>query len=136
MPYLLDTNTCIAYINQSSPVLSKHLLSQSPDDIFICDITKYELYYRVYESAGSVENFKVLDVMFEEFESLPFDGNAAMICGSIRPALKSKGSPIGAYDLQIAAIAISNNLTLISHNTKEFQRLPGLALVDWFQKRS
>ena len=131
MPYLLDTNTCIAYINQSSPNVSKQLFAQASGDVFICDIVKYELYYGAYKSARTSRNLETLSALFEEFASFPFDSNAARICGATRADLKSKGNPIGVYDLQIAAIAISNGLTLVTHNTKEFQRVPGLTLVDW-----
>lgn len=65
---------------------------------------------------------------------MPFNSDAARVCGAIKAYLESKGNMIGAHDLQIAAIAISNNLTLVSHNTKEFQRVPGLALIDWLQE--
>lgn len=92
---------------------------------------KYELYYGAYKSDRSSENLKTLELMYEEFASLPFDGAAASICGSIRASLESRGSLIGAYDLQIAAIAISNSLTLVTHNVKEFQRVPGLVYEDW-----
>jgi tRNA(fMet)-specific endonuclease VapC len=63
--------------------------------------------------------------------SLPFDGQAAAICGRLRSQLKAAGTPIGSYDLQIAAIALTHNLTLITHNTGEFSRVEGLHLEDW-----
>lgn len=95
MPYLLDTNTCIAYINQSSPAVSKHLLAQAPNDIFICDVVKYELYYGAYKSTRIAENIEILNALFEEFVSLPFDSDAAKVCGMIRVDLQAKGTPIG-----------------------------------------
>ena len=65
--------------------------------------------------------------------SLPFEAKAAQICGQIRAKLQAKETPIGAYDLQIAAIALANNLTLVTHNTREFERIENLALEDWEQ---
>ena len=61
---------------------------------------------------------------------MPFDDAAAEICGRIRAALASAGTPIGPYDLQIASIALANNLTLVTHNTRGFSRVPGLLLED------
>ena len=66
-----------------------------------------------------------------DLTSLPFEAKAAQICGQIRVKLQAKGTPIGAYDLQIAAIALANNLTLVTHNTREFERIENLALEDW-----
>ena len=63
--------------------------------------------------------------------SLPFDDQSALIFGEIRAQLAANGTPIGAYDLQIAAIALANNLILVTHNTKEFSRIPQLQLEDW-----
>lgn len=131
MLYLLDTNTCIAYLNRSSQAVYDHLLEQSPEDVCICDVVKYELYYGAYKGTRTEQNIEKLRVLFGEFVSLPFEGEAAEICGAIRAELQAKGTPIGAYDFQIAAIALANNLTLVTHNTKEFERVPGLSLVDW-----
>ena len=65
------------------------------------------------------------------FVSLPFDDAAATIFGEIRSSLAAKGTPIGPYDLQIAAIALANNLILVTHNTREFSRIADLKLEDW-----
>ncbi|MDP1709482.1 MAG: PIN domain-containing protein, partial [Candidatus Komeilibacteria bacterium] len=63
--------------------------------------------------------------------SLPFDGNAAREFGEIRAYLARQGTPIGPYDLQIAAIAKVHDLILVTHNTREFSRVLGLRLEDW-----
>ena len=68
---------------------------------------------------------------FNEFVSLPFNGEAAYICGRIRAELNKKGTPIGFYDIQIASIAIANNLVLLTHNVREFERVEGLQYEDW-----
>ncbi len=131
MLYLLDTNTCIAYLNRRNQAVYDNFLAQSPENICVCDVVKYELYYGAYRSDRIAENLENLEILFTELVSLPFDGEAAKICGTIRADLQSKGTPIGAYDFQIAAIAIANNLTLVTHNTREFERVSGLSLVDW-----
>ena len=131
MIYLLDTNTCIRYINRYSESIVNRLQHLSPDDIALCDIVKFELYYGAYNSSRIESNLEILREFFQEFTSLPFDGQAAAICGYLRSHLKAKGTPIGAYDLQIAAIALANNLTLVTHNIREFKRVEGLQLEDW-----
>lgn len=131
MIYLLDTNTCIGYISRRSLPIFRRLTSLGRQDIVLCDIVKLELYYGAYKSSRPEENLAVLIEFFNEFVSLPFDGQAAAICGQVRALLASAGTPIGPYDLQIAAIAWANNLTLVTHNTREFSRVVGLRLEDW-----
>ena len=65
------------------------------------------------------------------FTSLPFDDDAASVYGDIRAYLAQQGTPIGSNDLQIAAIALNRNLILVTHNTREFSRVPGLSWEDW-----
>lgn len=131
MIYLLDTNTCIQYINRRSLPVYRRITSFSPDDIAICDIVKFELYFGAYNSSRVEENLETLRKFFGDFVSLPFDGQAAAICGRLRSQLKAAGTPIGSYDLQIAAIALTHNLTPITHNTAEFSRVDGLQIEDW-----
>ena len=131
MIYLLDTNTCINYINRRSMSVYRRIMSFSPDDIGICDVVKFELYFGAYNSARVEENLETLRKFFGDFVSLPFDGQTAAICGRLRSQLKAVGTPIGSYDLQIAAIALTHNLTLITHNTGEFSRVNDLRLEDW-----
>lgn len=132
MIYLLDTNTCIAYINGRSLAIRERLDSLSPDDVALCDVVKYELYYGAYKSGKQQKNLANLKEFFGDFISLPFDGQAADICGYIRASLARRGTPIGSYDLQIAAIALANNLILVTHNVDEFSRVEGLTIEDWF----
>ncbi len=97
----------------------------------ICDIVQMELYYGAYRSSRQENNLTLLRDFFNEFISLPFDGRAAQICGQLRAQLAALGTPIGPYDLQIAAIALANNLILVTHNTREFSRVDGLQIEDW-----
>jgi tRNA(fMet)-specific endonuclease VapC len=92
---------------------------------------KFELYYGAYKGSRTAENLQNLSDFFADLFSLSFDGKAAQICGQLRAKLQASGTPIGAYDLQIAAIALANNLILITHNTREFTRIEGLRLEDW-----
>jgi tRNA(fMet)-specific endonuclease VapC len=77
------------------------------------------------------DNPALLDELIHGFCSFPFDGNAAYHFGRIRAELSKAGTPIGPCDLQIAAIALSHGLTLLTHNTREFSRVAGLNLEDW-----
>ncbi|MCL1493908.1 MAG: type II toxin-antitoxin system VapC family toxin [Pseudanabaena sp. Salubria-1] len=131
MSYLLDTNACIRYLNSSNNQIFHRLSVLSSDDVFLCDVVKFELYYGAYKSRNIDKNLANLKIFFDEFVSLPFDGQVANICGQIRADLNKKGTPIGVYDLQIASIAIANNLVLVTHNIGEFSRVDGLQYEDW-----
>ena len=129
--WLLDTNAWIAYLERKpNPVKSK-IASVPESSILLCDVVKAELIYGAYKSARVEQNLTKLDILFSLVNSLPFDGNAAREFGKIRAYLAKQGTPIGSYDLQIAAIAMAHNLTLVTHNTREFSRIIGLRLEDW-----
>lgn len=131
MTYLLDSNVCIRLINNSSPAVTSRLASQQPEDILISTITQLELYYGAYRSAQQERNLQILQRFFSQFTIIPLEPEAARIAGRIRAELAASGTPIGPYDLQIAAIAMANNLILVTHNTKEFSRVNGLQIEDW-----
>jgi tRNA(fMet)-specific endonuclease VapC len=77
------------------------------------------------------KNLAKLTIFLTQFVSFPFDSTAAHEFGRIRARLAKAGTPIGPYDLQIAAVAMVNGLTLVSHNTRAFERVTGLQLEDW-----
>ena len=131
MIYLLDTNTCIIYLKGKNIHLKEKLDSISTSEIAVCSIVKSELFYGAMRSAKPESNLKLQQGFLDKFVSLPFNDEAAIIFGNIRAELTSKGTPIGVYDLQIAAIALANNLILVTHNTREFSRIPQLQLQDW-----
>lgn len=132
MSYLLDTNTCIYYINGQSENIRQQMSTRPKASIFICDVVKTELFYGAYKSTRQQQNLAVIRDFFQGFESLPFNERSADLCGQLRAYLDRTGNPIGAYDFQIAAIALAYDLTLVTHNTREFQRIPDLKLTDWF----
>jgi tRNA(fMet)-specific endonuclease VapC len=76
-------------------------------------------------------NRNKVDQLRQKFVSLPFDDAAAEVSGAVRAHLASQGTPIGPNDLQIASIALANKMILVSHNTSEFARVPGLSIEDW-----
>ncbi len=131
--YLLDTNAWVAYLRQSHQGLLQRSQSQSPASVVMCSIVLAELWYGAERSGPTrkAANFQLLAELQSQFASLPFDDAAAQVHGSLRAELASRGTPIGPNDLMIAAIALSRGLTLVTHNTREFGRVPGLAIEDW-----
>ena len=107
--YVLDTDTCV----------------------FLSTVTKAELLYGVRRSVKHGEQLPKLLEFFGWFVSLPFDDDAAERYAELRAVLSSTGKLIGPNDLLIASIAVSRSMTLVTHNTGEFCRVPGLALEDW-----
>lgn len=131
MKYLLDSNACVAYLRSRSSPVYRHLQAQAPKDIALCAVVKEELYYGAQRSVNPARSLAHLTQFFTPYISLPFDDAAAEVAGRIRAHLAARGTPIGANDLLIAAIAITHDLTLVTHNTREFSRVAEVRLVDW-----
>jgi tRNA(fMet)-specific endonuclease VapC len=129
--YLLDTNVVAMYLNRRSPILRAKLEAIAPRDIAVCSVVKFELVYGAMRSGNPPRNLANQQEFLDYFVSLPFDDRAARKAGEIRNNLASLGTPIGPYDLLIAAIAIVNDLILVTHNTREFERVAELKLEDW-----
>ncbi|MEZ4599145.1 MAG: type II toxin-antitoxin system VapC family toxin [Syntrophotaleaceae bacterium] len=128
---MLDTNICIYLIKQKPPEVLKRFLEYQVGDIAISSITLAELRYGVAKSHYREKNAKALDEFIIPLEILPFDEEATRAYGEIRAALEKAGTPIGSMDLLIAAHAASLDATLVTNNTKEFIRVPGLRVEDW-----
>jgi tRNA(fMet)-specific endonuclease VapC len=94
-------------------------------------VVKAELLSGAHKSQSRERTIEKLLRFFVEFESLSFDDSAAEAYGLIRSGLEIKGTPIGGNDLMIAAIAVANNATLVTNNTREFSRVPGLRFETW-----
>lgn len=92
---------------------------------------KAELIYGAYKSSKPQRNLKILNDFLQAFHSFYFDDKSAKIYGKIRVELEKSGIPIGPNDLCTASIAMADNLTLVTHNAKEFERINGLILQDW-----
>ena len=131
MKYLLDTNTCIRYINGRNPQIREHMRSIQDSDIAISTVTKSEMYAGSAKSQYPLRSRAMQDAFFIRFESLPFDEPSADAFGRIRAALEIAGTPIGPYDMQIAAIAQVHGLIVVTHNLREFSRVKGLLVEDW-----
>jgi tRNA(fMet)-specific endonuclease VapC len=129
--FLLDTNVCVQYLRGKNARVRQRLASWPTHDVHLCSVVLSELYLGVLRSADPLKNRAEVDQFAAPFSSLSFDDAAADVCSRIRHHLESQGTPIGPYDMQIAAIALVNGCTVVTHNTNEFTRVPGLSLEDW-----
>lgn len=129
--YLLDTNTCIHFINGSSVNIKQHLQNHTPNEIGLCSVVKAELLYGARNSQKVEANLQRLRQFFAPLSSLPFDDRCAEEYAQIRADLTRQGKLIGPNDLMIAAIARAHDAILVTNNTAEFQRVANLRLVDW-----
>jgi tRNA(fMet)-specific endonuclease VapC len=130
MTYLLDTNTCIFMMKRMPDVVERFRHAQR-SGIAISSITLAELEFGVSNSKSYERNRNALLAFSTLVEILPFDVSASAEYGRTRAALEKAGTPIGALDTLIAAHAKSLNLTLVTNNTREFQRVGGLVIEDW-----
>ncbi len=131
MIFLLDTNVCVVYLNQPQSRVAVNLHCYRPQDLAVCSVVKAELFFGAMKSQRPEQTLEKQQRFLAAFHSLPFSDEAALIFGKIRADLQRQGNPIGPYDLQIAAIALAHDLTLVTHNTREFSRINGLRLTDW-----
>ena len=131
MLYLVDTNVLITALRQPTSTLATRFCAVVPADIRICSIVVAELRHGCLRSAKPEANRAAVDALLAPFTSFPFDDAAADTFASIRRALELAGLIIGPYDMQIAAIALTNQCTLVTHNTAEFSRVAGLIIEDW-----
>ena len=129
--YLLDTNICIYAMKGIYPSIGQRLLAINPDKIFISSITIGELEYGAAKSRWGTRTREVMCSFLANYEILPFGENDAIHFGRFRAALAMLGMPIGAYDAMIAAQGVARNLTVVTHNVREFSRVPGLQWEDW-----
>ncbi len=131
--HLLDTNICIFLLNQRRGFenIVQHMDGMSREDIGISAITVAELEFGIAASKKQNDNFNRLERFLLDFEVIDFDRASAAAYGPLRSGLQAQGTPIGPMDFLIAAHALALKTTLVTNNTREFQRVPGLRLEDW-----
>jgi len=129
--YMLDTDMCSYVMKRSHPALVKKLRSVPIDSVSVSVITKAELLFGVELSPRRSEDAAALDAFLKHVEVLEFDEAAAGHYAQIRADLQRRGEMIGANDLLIAAHARSRKDVLVTNNTREFGRVPGLKLENW-----
>jgi tRNA(fMet)-specific endonuclease VapC len=130
--YMLDTNICIFTI-KNRPSYIRDTFNLNQGRLCISAVTFSELIFGAERSQAPVRNLAEIEGMAARLEVLHFDNAAASHSGQIRAELKSKGTPIGPYDVLIAGHARSLGLVLVTNNTREFERVDGLRIEDWVQ---
>lgn len=133
MASLLDTNACIDYLTARYPNVVARIQGSAPEDLFLSTVVVAELRFGADHSARRRTNHARIDALIEELEPLDFDLRAAASYGKLRARLEAGGTPIGPNDMLIAAHGLSRGLTVVTADTTEFGRVPGLKIVNWRQ---
>lgn len=131
MRMMLDSNICIYLIKQKPASVLARFEQYELGEIGVSSITVAELQFGVSNSQKQQQNQTALDLFLAPLEIVDFDIGAARVYGRIRTHLKQKGTPIGAYDMLIAAHAQSMDVTLVTNNLSEFSHVPDLRLENW-----
>ena len=129
--YLLDTNICIYLIKKRPPEVLARFQQIQLKQLYIPTITLFELYYGIEKNNSHQRNMLALENFIAPLTVVDFTLDAAKKAATIRNTLQKQGTPIGAYDIQIAAVALSLDMTLLTNNTREFERVQGLKLENW-----
>lgn len=127
---LLDTNICIYIINAKPPAVLARFQKYWLGDIGLSSVVAAELAFGVAKS-GSTRNRLALEMFLAPLTIVPFDAAAVWAYGDLRADLERRGTPIGSLDTLIAAHAISLQALLVTNNTREFAKVPGLQLDNW-----
>ena len=131
MVLLLDTDVCMFLIREQPPSILERFTHHAVGDVGISVITLAELEYGVSKSSKPANNRQALDQFIAPLIVAEFDRSATGAYGKLRATLEKKGQVIGAMDLLIAAHALSLNVRLVTHNVREFGRVPGLRVETW-----
>jgi tRNA(fMet)-specific endonuclease VapC len=118
-------------LKNNPPKVIKNLQRHSPSTVGISVITAAELRYGASKSNLVKSNHEILDVFLDKMTVLPLEKDVAKTYGNIRAVLEKKGTPIGHLDLIIAAHALFLDATLVTNNTKEFDRVSKLKIENW-----
>jgi tRNA(fMet)-specific endonuclease VapC len=132
MRYMLDTNICIYVIKQAPAPVLHRFRQHEPEGLGVSAITAAELAFGVAKS-GSRRNRAALEEFLSALEIAAFDDEAARVYGDVRADVAALGIPIGPLDTQIAAHALSLEVTLVSNNLREFERVAGLRCANWVE---
>ncbi len=129
--YLLDTNTLI-YLFTGRGAVMQRLQATPPSQIKLATPVLFELEFGTAKSTRPDKQRQQLDEIVRVYEVLPLDHASAKSAGQLRHALEAAGTPIGVVDQLIAGIALAHDLTLVKRNTKEFERVKGLRVENWY----
>jgi tRNA(fMet)-specific endonuclease VapC len=128
---LLDTNTCIYFLNKKSEPIIAQFKRFSPQEVKLSAITVAELYFGAEKSKAKIKNWQTVESFVSAFETVSFDEKCSKIYAKIRASVEQAGTPIGSMDLLIASISLANGFILVTNNTKEFARIKKLKLENW-----
>lgn len=131
MVFLLDSNAWISYMREKSPSLIARVDATPPEELCLSSIVCFELLYGAYRSARPDKNLALLGKLFQRYQLVGFEKSTADVASQLRFDLESLGTPIGPYDLLIAATALVHDLTLVTRNTGEFGRVSNLRVENW-----
>ncbi|MDE2855409.1 MAG: type II toxin-antitoxin system VapC family toxin [Chloroflexota bacterium] len=131
MKYLLDTDICIYCLNGRRPLVTRRVNVIPRHEIAVSTVTKGKLFAGSANSTQRQRTRERQEAFLVRYTSLPFDDAAADEYGRIDGLLRRRGMRIDPLDTQIAAIALVHNLTLVTHNTRHFRRVPNLTIEDW-----
>jgi tRNA(fMet)-specific endonuclease VapC len=129
--YALDSNSVI-HLFKGRGNVTRHFLETPPREIAIPAIALHELETGIAKSSSPEKRRAQLDDLMALLTVLPFGAPEARASARIRAALETRGTTIGPLDILIAGTALSCGATLVTHNTDEFGRVPGLSIVDWY----
>jgi tRNA(fMet)-specific endonuclease VapC len=129
MRYLLDSNAVIAMLRSASSGPAQRARREILSDLATSSVVAQELFYGAFKSQRPAPNLAVFDVL--QFTVIEFDRDDARKAGEIRALLAAQGRTIDPYDVLIAGQAVARDLILVTHNVREFSRVPGLQIEDW-----
>ena len=129
--YILDTNTLIYYFKNQGNV-AQNLEAVSPENIVISTIVLFELQVGLAKSMSPTKRSQQLQQLLHRVTLVPFDRDAALAAGTICAQLEQQGTPIGPMDILIAGTAVALQGTIVTRNGREFSRIVGLPIVDWY----
>jgi len=129
--YVLDTNTLIYYFKGQGPI-AKNLANVPPQEIGISTIVLFELQVGIAKSTSPAKRTQQLQQLLSGVNVVPFDRDSAVAAATIRAQLEQQGTPIGPLDVLIAGTALAFQATLVTHNVKEFSRVSGVAIANWY----
>ena len=129
MNFLLDTDTCSAHMRRPSQLA--HRFVQHTGSLAIPTIVLAELHTGAHKHPNPAKLLGLIADLLQEVQVIDFDSACAERFGLVRGSLLQKGITVSRMDLLIAAVALVHNLTLVTHNTADYQNVPGLRLRDW-----
>jgi tRNA(fMet)-specific endonuclease VapC len=130
MDYLLDTDTCIYWLNGREVVRNK-ILSIGLSNVSICSISVAELYYGAYNSSRVEGNLTRAEIFIQNITVFPLNNGSLKLFGELKAQLRKLGQPVADFDLLIASVALAEKLILVTNNTRHYERITDIKLENW-----